>query len=93
MFRSRTDNSNEASEQRAQVASGAGTRPKGVVGQVKVMEKALWGIYDRQTGRPYVTAGFTKEEAEKELSILLAPYSEDNPWRKRLFIAGYQRGR
>lgn len=55
-------------------------------------EMALWAIYDRQTGRPYIQRGWPKEEAEREMACLLEPYPEDSPWRKRFFLAGYQRG-
>lgn len=74
-------------------ASVGGERPQSE-GRIKTrkVEEALWAIYDRQTGRPYIQRGWPKEEAEREMAHLLEPYSEDSPWRKRFFLAGYQRG-
>lgn len=46
----------------------------------------LWAIYDRQTNKPYVRAGWPLAEAQEELQTFLRPYSQGHEWRKRLYL-------
>lgn len=54
----------------------------------RVWPRRGWGIVNAITKRLYIpgTLWVTKAEADEELAALLAPYSPDSLWRRRLTV-------